>query len=212
MVKPWVKYCIFGICAAVLDYLANILAFEILGLPLFMDTIFTLTVTFLIGPACGILSAVLASAVNVMATGKPAAYMLYALCSISAVFLTDYFKRHFIEGSSNPVKGAFPKEDPSEPFINTVTSLLLLGVIMCVIMSILGGLIAMYIHSVTPNKLPSPEDDFKLGLLLNNVPLVLSEIIGRIPINIVERILSVFCAYGLAALGKRFLHRQGRVK
>ncbi|MFP3042164.1 hypothetical protein LQZ19_10145 [Treponema primitia] len=162
-----------------------------------MDTIFTLTVTFLFGPACGILSAILATAINVMATGKPAAYMLYALCSISAVHLTDYFKRHFIEDSSYS----------SEPFINSITSLLLLGVIMCAIVSILGGLIAMFIHSVALQKLSSPEDDFKLGLLLNNVPLALSEIMGRLPINIVERIFSVFSAYGFASLGKRLFHR-----
>ncbi|GHU27165.1 hypothetical protein FACS1894164_19130 [Spirochaetia bacterium] len=41
---------VFGIRAAVLDYLIK--------LPLFMDTMFALTVTFLIGPYCGIISAV----------------------------------------------------------------------------------------------------------------------------------------------------------
>jgi hypothetical protein len=66
---------------------------------------------------------------------------------------------------------------------------------------------AMYIHSVTSNRFHSPEDDFKLGLLLNNVPLLISEIVGRIPINIVERIPTVFCAYGLAALGKKLVKK-----
>jgi hypothetical protein len=39
-------------------------------------------------------------------------------------------------------------------------------------------------------------------LLLNHVPLPIAEIVSRIPVNIPDRLLSVYGGYGLAALLK----------
>jgi uncharacterized protein YacL len=123
-------------------------------------------------------------------------YILYVLCAASGVVLTHYFNRKYI------IPGM--AEDGS--LLNKITLLLLLSVIMCAVMSITGGLISWFISGILSNKSVksvSPDVYFKMGLLLNNVPALLSEILSRIPINIVDRIVSVFGAYELAALGKR---------
>ncbi|MFP3042626.1 hypothetical protein LQZ19_12490, partial [Treponema primitia] len=84
----------------------------------------------------------------------------------------------------------------------TFTILLLLSVVMCLQMSIMGGLIAALIPLLVPapEYTVSPENYFKLGLLINNVPPLAVEIMARFPINIFDRLLSVFGGYGLALL------------
>ncbi|MDR1420741.1 MAG: hypothetical protein LBI86_10235, partial [Treponema sp.] len=51
----------------------------------------------------------------------------------------------------------------------------------------------------------TPELYFKLGLLRNGLPLLASEILARIPVNIVDRPVSVFGAYGIAFLLRRLV-------
>jgi hypothetical protein len=54
----------------------------------------------------------------------------------------------------------------------------------------------------------SPEDSFKLGLLRNNIPLLPTAILSRIPINIVDRFIAVFGGFGISLFYRKWL-RQG---
>jgi hypothetical protein len=87
----------------------------------------------------------------------------------------------------------------------------MLSLYMCILISVTGGLIAWLINILWPvtNQDTSPESYYKLGMLLNHYPVPLAEIISRFPVNIPDRLLSVFGAYGFALLLKKWKRRGG---
>jgi hypothetical protein len=93
--------------------------------------------------------------------------------------------------------------------MNILVALLLLSFVMCIAMSILGGLITVLINSFPSpfrgSSSPSPERLFKLALLRKDLPPAVIEILSRIPLNIIDRLLSVFGGYGVAVLLRRIL-------
>jgi hypothetical protein len=122
------------------------------------------------------------------------------------VFLVDFFRRayHLLEPKKGNAQAA------THTFFNTLSNIIpalfILSLSMCMLMSISGGLIAWFITTVW--SVPShyfPYSYFLLGLRLNNMPVPLAEILSRIPVNIPDRLLSVYGAYGLALVLKRFL-------
>jgi hypothetical protein len=118
---------------------------------------------------------------------------LYFFCSGSGVILAAFFSRshHLLNDEQ---AGSF----------NTLTALLILSLEMCLVISITGGLIAWLILLLdsASNTTLVPHNYYFLGLLLNHVPLPLAEIVARIPVNIPDRLLSVYGGYGIAALLK----------
>jgi hypothetical protein len=97
----------------------------------------------------------------------------------------------------------------NQELVNVIIPLFILSFTMCLLMSFLGGIIAALISFIWPESRDSftAESLFKLSLLLNKVPILLTEILSRFPVNIPDRILSVFGGYGLALLLKKFLIR-----
>jgi hypothetical protein len=85
---------------------------------------------------------------------------------------------------------------------------------MCIVISILGGLITVLIKTFPPpfgsQFSPGPERLFTLALLRKNLPLAAIEILSRIPLNIIDRLLSVFGGYGVAALLWRLFPRRDK--
>ena len=80
-------------------------------------------------------------------------------------------------------------------------------------MSILGGLIATIIQLINS----SYSDDNGISAVLSatmfgqNVPMLLKEIISRIPVNIIDRLISVFAGYGIALLIQRVLPKPANI-
>jgi hypothetical protein len=89
--------------------------------------------------------------------------------------------------------------------------LLVLAMLDCVVMSITGGIIDYILIVFSTPRTFSPEDSFKLGLLQNNVPLLATAILSRIPINIFDRIIVLFGGYGISLLYRKiiFSEKQG---
>jgi hypothetical protein len=83
---------------------------------------------------------------------------------------------------------------------------------LCVVISIMGGFISVFIETVLrlPMGTPRVEIFFKLGLLRGGINLAGAEILSRIPINIVDRPVSVFGAYGTSLLLSVGLGRKRR--
>jgi hypothetical protein len=67
-------------------------------------------------------------------------------------------------------------------------------------MSVLGGLISVFIQFINPAHTNEPGRVAFLGRILfdENSPVILVEIASRIPVNIVERLITAFAAYGIA--------------
>jgi hypothetical protein len=141
--------------------------------------------------------------------------ILYAICNATAALVTVIFIRIFPAelrfGAEKTVKtGEFETtKDHSRPgpLMNTLVVLLLLSFVMCIVISILGGLITVLIQFFWGGSKPGPELFFKLALLRKTLPSIIVEIMARIPLNIIDRLLSVFGGYGVAALLWRLLPR-----
>jgi hypothetical protein len=78
---------------------------------------------------------------------------------------------------------------------------------MCIVISILGGLTAVFIQFGWGSSNPGPELFFNLALLRKTLPTAIVEILARIPLNIIDRLLSILGGYGVAALLWRLFPR-----
>jgi hypothetical protein len=94
--------------------------------------------------------------------------------------------------------------------------LVLLSFVLCLVISVLGGLCATIINGFKPLPLVpdsvSPEQNFRLALIRRNLSGIIVEIGARIPVNLLDRLFSSFAGYALAALiawGERKLGRRG---
>jgi hypothetical protein len=183
-----------------------------LGIPLFMDTLFTVALTLYGGLLCGAVTGLLTNPIANIITFFGWPELLYALCNAAAALVTVLFIRLF------PGELGFGAEKPGgvktgefnaglgnsrfKAVMNTLVVLLLLSFVLCIAMSVLGGLITVLIKTFSPlfQGSPSPERIFKLALLRKNLPPAAIEILSRIPLNLIDRLLSVFGGYGVAAL------------
>jgi hypothetical protein len=99
-------------------------------------------------------------------------------------------------------------ENPSlQSFIGVAALLLVLAALDCLVVSVSGGIIDYTLTILKAPRTFSPEDSFKLGLLRNNVPLLATAILSRIPINIVDRFIVIFGGYGVSLLFRKWLAR-----
>jgi hypothetical protein len=203
MGKKALRFILFCIAGTAANY-ALMRISSILGTGLFLDTVFTIAVTLSLGFAAGIVTALLSTAVFGIGWYSFWGFYLFGLCSIASAVLTCVFIRGFPKECS-PVNIGKKPDEPGSGLLDRIIILFLLSLSMCALMSILGGIIAVFIELVlqAPINDPNPETYFKLGLLRNGVSLAAAEILARIPVNIVDRTLSVFGGYGTALLLKR---------
>jgi hypothetical protein len=178
-----------------------------------LDTLFTCAIAFAVCPSgtsegerrspTGMIPGIAAAALTTMAMRfRDNSTPFYAVCSISEVMLIWAFTRKF------PVRKASPASEPFS-FISTFAILLLLYIADFVTISVLGGIIDFIFYAILPGLKShfSPEDTFKMGLLRNTMPLLAVDIISRIPINIVDRFITIFGGFCLSRLIRKPLKR-----
>jgi hypothetical protein len=206
---------VFCFAGAVLNVYTGNFFRDALGVPLFMDTLFTVAMSFYGGPVYGVLTGLLTNPIINMIDFYGWADNLYALCNAAAALVTVLFIRlfpaelRFGAGKAAKTGESETRADNSRlrALMNILVTLLLLSFVMHIAMSILGGLITVLINAFSQgSSSPSPERLFKLALLRKELPSAAIEILSRIPLNIIDRLLSVFGGYGVAAL----LHRVRR--
>ncbi|MCL2209903.1 MAG: hypothetical protein FWC19_09710 [Treponema sp.] len=197
--------CIFGTALNVI--FNKVFAGSGIGLPLYMDTVLTITVTFIGGLFWGCLTGVLTNIVGHTMSFWGWEGYLFSLCNILTAVITWKFSRIFISeltfmSDKNKTENtSFFKSRRLDNIMSRIFILMLLSFILCFAISIMGGLIASFIEIIkTPQSanLASQHSDF-----YGRLPLVLKEIVSRIPINIIDRIISVFAGFGIAyVIGK----------
>jgi hypothetical protein len=79
-----------------------------------------------------------------------------------------------------------------------LTTLFLLAFALTVALSVSGGFIAFCIKALTPGPIPGPEEFYAPPLSGRGWPALLVEITSRIPVNVLDRLLTAFCGYALA--------------
>jgi len=184
------------------------LVMNVARLPLYLDTVFTIAMCFSAGLSAGLLTGALSyvcsSFVPMYIFGLSfsttiTGYIFY-ICVIVEVLLVCLF-----HGKMKKREGVLQK--PSlQSFIDIAPPLLGLVAIDCIAMSVTGGVIDFAITSFSMPRYFFPEDSFKLGLLRNNVPLLATTVLSRIPINIVDRFIAIFGGYGVSLLYRKWIN------
>ncbi|AEF82057.1 hypothetical protein [Leadbettera azotonutricia] len=200
-----------SIAGALLNVLVGHFLRNLLGIPLYLDTALTMTVTFYGGVFWGVLTGALTNLImqSIFFYGFP--HYLYALCNIAVALVTAVFIRWFpqelhIDGAEKPLpQGHRPSQWQSQwlqDLMGRAIVLVILSFALCLVISVLGGLCALIIKGFDPQVHDpiDPELNFRLALVRRNLPGIVVEIGSRIPVNLLDRLISSFAGYGLAAL------------
>ena len=213
--------CLAGI---VLNIAVNRFFVYYLGLPLFMDTIFTVAITLIGGLFWGALCGALSTIIGKTIWFSDWISYLFFLCSIATAIITWLFIRFYprelclssrrvkygeipatvgIEGRNGKPVSATPLATPTKlaQAMDRVIVLILLSFALCLAMSVLGGLISTLILLINPSQTGERVLAGLLDTMLGGtVPVLLAEILARIPVNIIDRLITAFSGYGIAML------------
>jgi hypothetical protein len=202
------KLLVLCILVVKANYYLNVLVLA-LKLPLFLDTVFTCALVFAAGLIPGLIVVVL-TAVDVAFRGGSA--WVFSVCILGEVVLICLLKPRDSPGRGQPARIGRRTRPllsgiAAASFISTFSALLLLYVASCLTVSVLGGIIDFILYDVlAKNKLYySPEDTFKVGFLHSGPPIVLTNILSRIPINIVDRFVAIFGGFSLSLLTGKWI-------
>jgi len=182
---------------------------------MFLDTIFTITVTLLAGPFWGSLTG--ASTNIIIHTIEFWGWegYLFALCNVATALLTYLFMRLFPRELSLPHRqdalfnfGALPKSRRFAFAMERIVVLTLLSFKLCLAMSVMGGFISAMIQIFDPSRIGMPDlSPYQFHEITpKHVSFILAEIIVRIPMNIIDRLVSAFGGYAIA-LALAFLYK-----
>jgi len=185
-------------CNAALSYLLN----TVLKVPLYADTIFTVAMCFTAGLLSGILTG---AALSPLAFFVVCKYLLglpfeiswvrniFTICVLAEIALVCFFHAKIKDREE-----IFVQKPSLNSFTGVATHLMVLVALDCIVVSVCGGTIDFILNKLSAPLTYSPEDTFELGLLRNNVPVLATAILSRIPINIVDRFIAVFGGYGIS--------------
>jgi hypothetical protein len=189
--------------------LLNVLVFQVLrgrmGIPLHLDTVLTMTVTFFGGAFWGALTGALTNPIVNTMLSNPLIYNLYGICNVAVALVTAVFIRWFPRelGVSAPARDV-PQSRRFQDLLERAIILALLAFALCIVISVLGGICSTVINVMIPvTSSLDPNTNFSLALARRNLPPVIVEILSRIPVNIPDRLISSFAGYGVALIPGR---------
>jgi hypothetical protein len=208
MGKPkFIVLAFISIAGAALNIAICYLSQNVLTIPLFLDTIFTMTLTFYGGVFWGVLTGALTNLVfhSVFFVSWP--YYLYTFCNIAVALVTALFIRWFpreLSLSQKAEEGRLSSSAQLQNLTEKAIILILLSFALCIVISILGGIFSTLINIIeTPvegAEIVDPGKNFRLALQRKGFPAIMVEIASRIPVNILDRLISSFAGCGIAML------------
>ena len=183
-------FFILSILCGFLDYLICDLVAWVNHLPLFCDTIFIMALSFFAGPWWGVLAGFFYHLIDFALHRTMELGHLFMLCHFLAALTAGYFKILFIK-----------KYDSR--FLLFV-KLNILVIVLCLVMSVSGGIISYILNNIEAYNKASSQTDFLTFLWQNkfNSKLLL-QIAVRIPVNIADRFICTFAAWGVYLAAKK---------
>jgi uncharacterized membrane protein len=180
-------FCLAG--AALNCFLDYFLAYR-LALPVYGDTLFTVTATLagglIPGIATGALTNLLIYPLISSVQYSLEAY-LFALCSVAVALVTWLFSKLLPQ-----------RRQKFEDHLSVCVVLITLTIALVVVESVGGGLIASFFA----NPISGPEALLQFSFYQNGLPRIATEMLSRVPVNLLDRPLAVFGGYGAALLVK----------
>ena len=183
-------FFILSILCGFLDYLICDLVAWVNQLPLFCDTIFIMALSFFAGPWWGVLAGFFYHLIDFALHRTMELGHLFMLCHFLAALTAGYFKILFIKKSDSR-------------FLLFV-KLNILVIVLCLVMSVSGGIISNILNNIEAYNKASSQTDFLTFLWQNkfNTKLLL-QIAVRIPVNIADRFICTFAAWGVYLAAKK---------
>ena len=189
------KTVLLCIIAEALNYITAYIFFDTLHIPLFMDTIFTVAITFYCGLVPGL---VVGLCYNIIATLtltiREYAFepytMLFGLCGAFVALVTWFFARR--------------KEEFKISRLITILYLLLIALFSSFFSVITGGIID-YIRFTAVDLADrlAPVKNFTDSFLYQHFSLMAACILGQIPVSVTDRIITTFLGYGMYRVAVR---------
>lgn len=197
-VKDNLKICLVVVVASILDFATSTLFQTVLHVPLFLDMTFAMAVLF----AYGVLPAIMTYVVNVICGclklvilyGKNDYVYLFTLSALTIILVTWAFVRK----KENLKKGV------------NLTFLYILSSAICAALacSVVSGIISYFTYSL--NVEAGPFDKIIFAFSGDQMGVLASCIVGRIPVTILDRIITTFAGFGLYLIYTRIMYREGQ--
>lgn len=190
---------IMSLVFGIFDYYMCDFVVYVLKIPLFCDTIFCLAISFLANPLWGILSVISYHVFDIIISHSFVVYQLYTISAFIGCVTAWLYKKQMM------------KDEDS--IVVTIVKLLGLSLVMCLVMSISGGIISRICAYINGDGSEYTFQTEFLALLFEGKlksPL-LDSILLRIPVNIVDRLITVFAAFGVYKLLAKISFLQNQV-
>lgn len=183
-------FFILSILCGFLDYLICDLVAWVNHLPLFCDTIFIMALSFFAGPWWGVLAGFFYHLIDFALHRTMELGHLFMFCHFLAALTAGYFKILFIKKSDSR-------------FLLFV-KLNILVIVLCLVMSVSGGIISYILNNIEAYNKASSQTDFLTFLWQNKFQSkLLLQIAVRIPVNIADRFICTFAAWGVYLAAKK---------
>lgn len=168
---------------AIFDYyMCDLVAYQ-LKVPLFCDMIFCMAMSFFAGPVWGIVVVCFNHLFDLIVSKSFVIFHIYMITAFIGCSVVWFYKKRFIGSELSSVK--------------KMGHLLLLALIMCLVMSITGGLVSRFIDFVGVTNYSHQTDFLEKIFRLHIKSPLLNSIFIRIPVNLIDRIVTVFAAWGV---------------
>ena len=170
---------LLGAVFGLLNYGVNLLQETFNPVPLYMDTLFTVAASFF-GAASGVICAATHHAMSSALRAHTLSSFSWSICSFTIVLII----RLFVRWHNKNVK--------KEP---EVFELLILIFIVVIAISFEGALIFTILHAAVQYREDSQARQMYLLLSRNNIPVFVSALLPRLPINILDKGICVSLGY-----------------
>ena len=180
------------IVAGVLDFATASLFHNVLHVPLFLDMIFAMAVLFVYGPLAAlgvyVVNVICGCLKLVILYGKNDFIYLFTLSALTIILVTWLFVR---------------KKENLEKGVN-FTFLYILTAAICAALacSIVSGIISYF--TFTLNVEAGPFDKIIFAFSGDQMGVLASCIIGRIPITVLDRCITTFAGFGISIAYRKF--------
>ena len=185
-IKKYLIIYLVAFVAGILDFATATFFQDLLHVPLFFDTIFLMAVLFLYGPLPALFSYVVNVCCGclklVILYGKNDYVYLFTLSAVTIILVSWLF----IRKKENLQKGV------------NITFLYILSAAVCAALacSVVSGIISYFTFSL--NVESGPFDKIIFAFSGDQMGVLASCIVGRIPITILDRIIATFAGFGIS--------------
>lgn len=169
------KQIIIGLVFATMEFLMVVLNYRFLKLPLYFDCIWTCAASFF-SPLSGIICAVYYHFPVIILLHHDWPSLIFTFCSLTVVLCIRIFLRY----------------KKNLPFL---LSFIMLIFIMAFIISIEGGIIYNINYEHFDYSEYSPDNNFIYSFFIRGIPFLLSGILGRIPVNLLDKAIACTCGW-----------------